>query len=139
MRQLNNILSAPVLIRKKFKLKHTLGLRNPLIVAPSRADQKQLHYHKESLKKVYTEQKHSFLKRQSTAVQEDWNTIEQKTMVKRCGSFTQVKHTHFQWWVVLLDGLDLEMKTDEWEYQALQILDQVVETPANKSQFIKWN
>ncbi len=33
---------------------------------------------------------------------------------------------------LLLDRLDLEMETDEREDQALEILDQVVETPTKK-------
>jgi hypothetical protein len=34
---------------------------------------------------------------------------------------------------LFLDRLDLEMETDEREDQALQILDQVVETPTKKA------
>jgi hypothetical protein len=36
-------------------------------------------------------------------------------------------------WSLLLDRLDLEMETDEREDQALEILDQVVETPTKQS------
>jgi len=40
---------------------------------------------------------------------------------------------HWEGESLLLDRLDLEMETDEREDQALQILDQVVETPTKKS------
>jgi hypothetical protein len=45
-------------------------------------------------------------------------------MFKRCVGPTQR--------LSYLDGLDLEMETDEGEDQALEVLDQVVETPKHR-------
>jgi hypothetical protein len=68
-------------------------------------------------------------------MQEDWITEEHRTFKRSDFLSTHVQRTHFSMRGagLLLDRLDLEMETDEREDQALQILDQVVETPTKKA------
>jgi hypothetical protein len=68
-------------------------------------------------------------------MQEDWIKEEQMTL-KRSGFLIHIcpTDTFFnETGSLLLDRLDLEMETDEREDQALEILDQVVETPTKKA------
>jgi hypothetical protein len=89
---------------------------------------------KEHLEKVYTEKKQFSKNGQSNDAR--GLDYRRQTTVQRCGFLihTCPTDTFFnEGGSLLLDRLDLEMETDEREDQALEILDQVVETPTKNA------